>query len=315
MFYRAVERIRPRLCERFVFMTGYRNDARANEFIKSINGYVLQKPFQLKDLMDAIALAEVRGTFQTVFDSDLSERAGSQVCPPADPNLGKTTPRLRSTPGAAEADPSHPPAPIETSAPRRRAWVPSRSFAFTALAPLLCLALAANLVGGFRDARKRTEAALAERRALEVEWAAVAMQREHAEQVRPKVASVPKQEKRIAAERNAVEWMDALRAISRTAGPEIDFHRIKARGGEGSGSPCEIHLEVLAAGRAPRLVADRFFAALRRELEGRFPGRVVANLTRLEDEPEPAAAAQPGRASMSISVQIGSSGAKGAVKK
>src|ERR1700679_2491552 len=33
MFYRAVERMRPHLCERFVFMTGHRGNLKINNFV------------------------------------------------------------------------------------------------------------------------------------------------------------------------------------------------------------------------------------------------------------------------------------------
>ena len=34
MFFRAVERMRPHLCDRFVFMTGHRGNAKVNDFIR-----------------------------------------------------------------------------------------------------------------------------------------------------------------------------------------------------------------------------------------------------------------------------------------
>src|SRR5438874_1195508 len=38
MFFRAVERMRPQLCDRFIFMTGHRGNAKVNEFISSVCG-------------------------------------------------------------------------------------------------------------------------------------------------------------------------------------------------------------------------------------------------------------------------------------
>ncbi|MEQ1861108.1 MAG: response regulator, partial [Chthoniobacteraceae bacterium] len=72
MFYRAVEKIRPALCHGFIFMTGHQGDAKTKEFIESVNGFVLRKPFPLKDLLDSIALAEVRRTYQSVCDGPAS---------------------------------------------------------------------------------------------------------------------------------------------------------------------------------------------------------------------------------------------------
>lgn len=60
MFYRAVERMRPHLCERFVFMTGHRGNGKVNEFITNVNGTILTKPFHVDDLLEMIAFIGVR---------------------------------------------------------------------------------------------------------------------------------------------------------------------------------------------------------------------------------------------------------------
>jgi CheY-like chemotaxis protein len=52
MFFRAVERVRPHLCKRFIFMTGHRGDAKIEAFIRSVKGLVLYKPFELHTLTD-----------------------------------------------------------------------------------------------------------------------------------------------------------------------------------------------------------------------------------------------------------------------
>ncbi len=56
MFYRAVERIRPNLCQRFLFMTGHSGDPQIDTFIRSVRGLMLWKPFLLHELLDAIKL-------------------------------------------------------------------------------------------------------------------------------------------------------------------------------------------------------------------------------------------------------------------
>jgi DNA-binding response OmpR family regulator len=60
MFFRAVERMRPHLCDRFIFMTGHRGNVKVNEFIKAVNGTILSKPFQIDDLLEMIAFVQVR---------------------------------------------------------------------------------------------------------------------------------------------------------------------------------------------------------------------------------------------------------------
>ena len=60
MFFRAVERMRPHLCERFIFMTGHRGNPKVNDFIRNVNGTLLSKPFQVDDLLEMIAFVQVR---------------------------------------------------------------------------------------------------------------------------------------------------------------------------------------------------------------------------------------------------------------
>jgi len=60
MFFRAVERMRPHLCDRFVFMTGHRGNVKVNEFIDNVNGTILTKPFHVDDVLEMIAFIQVR---------------------------------------------------------------------------------------------------------------------------------------------------------------------------------------------------------------------------------------------------------------
>ena len=54
MFYRAVERTKPHLCKRFIFITGFKGNRDIGDFIRKINCIMLWKPFQVQELMDAI---------------------------------------------------------------------------------------------------------------------------------------------------------------------------------------------------------------------------------------------------------------------
>jgi two-component system, chemotaxis family, chemotaxis protein CheY len=60
MFYRAVERMRPHLCDRFIFMTGHRGAGKVHEFITAVKGTILTKPFHVDDLLEMIAFVRVR---------------------------------------------------------------------------------------------------------------------------------------------------------------------------------------------------------------------------------------------------------------
>jgi len=54
MFYRAVERTKPHLCKRFVFITGYKGNREVDEFIRRVKGVLLWKPFETAQLIKAI---------------------------------------------------------------------------------------------------------------------------------------------------------------------------------------------------------------------------------------------------------------------
>jgi DNA-binding response OmpR family regulator len=50
MFYMAVRRVRPQLCERFIFVTAHQERPRVKEFLNQVREMVLRKPFNLEDL-------------------------------------------------------------------------------------------------------------------------------------------------------------------------------------------------------------------------------------------------------------------------
>jgi CheY-like chemotaxis protein len=60
MFYTAIERMRPHLCRRFIFITGHRGNPKITDFIKQVRGTMLAKPFRMDDLIEAIAFLEVK---------------------------------------------------------------------------------------------------------------------------------------------------------------------------------------------------------------------------------------------------------------
>ena len=60
MFFRAVERMRPHLCDRFIFMTGHRNNTKVNDFIGNVNGTILTRPFHVDGLLEMIAFIRIR---------------------------------------------------------------------------------------------------------------------------------------------------------------------------------------------------------------------------------------------------------------
>ena len=55
MFYLAVEKTKPYLCKKFIFITGHKGLPKIDNFIKSINGTILPKPFHMDTLREMIA--------------------------------------------------------------------------------------------------------------------------------------------------------------------------------------------------------------------------------------------------------------------
>ena len=60
MFYLAVERIKPHLCSRFIFISGYKDDPKITEFLKKVNGALLVKPFKMDELLEMMAFIQIR---------------------------------------------------------------------------------------------------------------------------------------------------------------------------------------------------------------------------------------------------------------
>jgi len=60
MFYLAVERMRPHLCDRFIFITGLRDNTKVHNFIRKVRGTVLAKPFHVNDLLEMIGFVQIK---------------------------------------------------------------------------------------------------------------------------------------------------------------------------------------------------------------------------------------------------------------
>ena len=65
MFYAAVERVKPKLCSRFIFVTGYEGHPKFAAFLEKSKAVVLYKP---------ITLGKLTGTMRIVLDRAAAER-------------------------------------------------------------------------------------------------------------------------------------------------------------------------------------------------------------------------------------------------
>jgi len=57
MFYVAVQRVKPDLAKRFIFITGHQNDPSVSEFVKKTKSLTLFKPFEMHVLLETIMAA------------------------------------------------------------------------------------------------------------------------------------------------------------------------------------------------------------------------------------------------------------------
>ncbi len=58
MFYFAVKKKKPHLCRRFIFITGYKSDSKINDFIKEVEGAMLNKPFHMDKLLEVVSFVQ-----------------------------------------------------------------------------------------------------------------------------------------------------------------------------------------------------------------------------------------------------------------
>src|SRR6266704_5919781 len=91
-FYYAVQRVKPALCERFIFITAHGETQRMQEFLNHVSGMVLMKPFHVEDLLQTILLL-----FRDLEDTTrrLTLPDGANDVPPF-PTVTGISPRLQA---------------------------------------------------------------------------------------------------------------------------------------------------------------------------------------------------------------------------
>lgn len=55
MFYIAVQRTKPHLCDRFIFITGHRDNPKVSEFLSKVDALALYKPVPAEELIRTIS--------------------------------------------------------------------------------------------------------------------------------------------------------------------------------------------------------------------------------------------------------------------
>ena len=252
-FYRAVERKHPRLCERFVFMTGHLGTHQTIAFIRSVNREVLVKPFRLRVLLETLDV--VMGV----------RRAESRV--PFPPSVwGAETPPVERSDSGAEAPSSPSPAPpARVVVPVHRYRIPpwrqagwnarggspseTRLPVFLAAVFMIWLAAMAGLWLRATILRERLSAADTDLQTAKEEWAAISPHLEKAEEARARIEALIDLPKRVAAARDVPGWTTALRSFATRPGSEITVDDIRADGRAAQPGACAVRVRV-ASGRS-----------------------------------------------------------------
>jgi CheY-like chemotaxis protein len=285
MFYRAVERIRPDLCSRFVFMSGYRGDEKVNDYIKSIGCWLLRKPFPMSDLLALFAFADVRET----YDSSRVSNSGLAIgFPEAAPAAAPVTASLATKPRGIiprpppsyydqQIAPRLPSVPIPASPVSWTAGVqPSSRRVARPFSPTWAdLILILGVVLGFQYLASKSTAVShqAEKASLEAEWNTLGPKLQKARAAQAELADVPSFPARIAAEQAKPRWTCVLADMAMAAGQSIELNEIYAREDVQNPASCRLSISGQGVGSAPRVAADQFRKSIQESIARRVPGR------------------------------------------
>jgi CheY-like chemotaxis protein len=279
LFYRAVERARPSLCERFIFMTGHRGNTTANDFIKAVKGSVLLKPFSLDSLLRAICEMERRRQVaqQTVLEKtrEHQERVSG--------------PLLRALPDPIPAIvvPNLPAVQI----PNR----PARHYAVEdstlrddqrrqRIRTIIAVALAVTVVFycWYGVAEDRNAAASNELRTLEARWKAVEVDLNDARKMGERFEKISNHAVQMANEYKGHYWSTALQRIIASTPEQIQMRDIRI-GRDGTSAAWSLFIAARCTG--DRLETDAYRRKIEQELKKIFAGAVTTRFDEMEDIP------------------------------
>lgn len=280
-FYHSIIRIKPELSERFVFMLDTDDDAGANRFIRKTDGFVLRKPFDMLDLLDALFSAEDGGKFGHIVRRASLDPIFSKI-----PLLDYTPSGLdlpAPQPSVAAKNAPVPPAPVAVKplpVPRPVALPEitphSVGRGFQRVLALAALALFFGLVAGgwsrYADARDRFEATSAQRVAFTTEWTDVSRRLEEAKSL---LSNITRPETQMSVFRTKERWTPVLDSIIPNADAMIDILEVEARGETETSDAWEVRVHGLAGGSDPKMDADRFRQKVGKNLKTTAHGRAV----------------------------------------
>ena len=300
LFYRAVERARPPLCERFIFMTGHRGNTTANDFIRAVNGRVLLKPFRLDTIL--AAMREVEGSQPDARETSPA-RSGASMAEVVDRSssspvrvLPYPQPTARVVPvplNQSLVERTWKILPPETISPDEQ-WRWRR----VAAGVITLLVVMTLIVAWHGRVEERAAVAANELRALETRWAVVARELDDARKYAEKFEKFAGRAAEVTSESQRHRWSTALERIVANTTGDIQVRSIRIRR-EGLGGAWVLRLGAQCAGN--RLVADAFRIQLQQNLAAVFPSTVTTQFEAMVDDPV-GDAAPAGNAGVSFTI-------------
>jgi len=299
LFYRAVERARPRLCERFIFMTGRRGDSTANDFIKTVNGHALIKPFRLDRLIEAI---DGLGARSQAIPKTLPRR--DETFPSA-PLVSSPPSQPRGDSGKTAAAPATACSHLAVGYREQRNdassatgdYNPREFFGLRRLPRIrtgIVVAICAAMASAFFMVRRSTietrcEMLSADLAKVEREWAGISKEMEGAERAREAFQELLSLPKRVEQDRARPRWTWALRSVAVAGRDGIELQDIHARQVDGAPGACEFRTDGFSFGRDARATADSFRLKIEQELQqGESSVPAKTGFLRFADVPESA---------------------------
>ncbi len=265
VLYRAIERARPHLCERFICMTERPGQGGEQGLLKSTNGHLLFKPVDLEELMDVLTFVEARTQFIEFFDEQgrvtkEDEIQSSMESPAVTQTLEGTSSR------------------VEKAGHRR----PISRTTIGAFAALLFVA-GAHMIAEWRDSgiQKRAEALSSELTSREGQWTETLARLQDVEKARQKLASLVALKVKIQSDRKSSRWTSGLQGVATAIGPDIELRGFTARDNPEMQGGFTFRLSGISSGAGPRLAADRFRTTLENNLKQTTGAQAVQ--TRFDD--------------------------------
>jgi CheY-like chemotaxis protein len=270
LFFHAVDRARPQLCQRFVFMTGRRGDAVSNDFISAVLAPALLKPFGLQELLQAIQEVEQR----RVVQGKPTSHAIATRSTPKRPVLASPAPIItKSADVVGRVSVARPPDSIRSPAARLSDAITESDqrspFWINLSKTLVVVSVTALLWGWHLAAEGRTAKALMEAQDLEKGWSMAAEKLEEAKQDAARGEESADRAAKVTTEFQRIRWATALeKIVDFCTTTQIQLQEFWVRQDlDGSNAPNRWSLHIAAQYAGSGLDADSFRLKLKKELE------------------------------------------------